>query len=59
MYAFVKFYSARAAANAKEKIHGKWFLGGQALKVGDAASHSEKASPINQKLSHKYVKYVS
>ncbi|XP_022800798.1 RAD52 motif-containing protein 1-like isoform X2 [Stylophora pistillata] len=32
-YAFVKFYSARAARRAKENIHGKWILGGLFLKV--------------------------
>jgi len=33
MYAFVKFYSARAAKKAKERISGKRLLGGQFLKV--------------------------
>jgi len=33
LYAFVKFYSARAAKKAKERISGKKLLGGQLLKV--------------------------
>jgi len=33
LYAFVKFYSARAAKKAKERISGKRLLGGQLLKV--------------------------
>ncbi|XP_020628514.1 RAD52 motif-containing protein 1-like [Orbicella faveolata] len=33
LYAFVKFYSARAAKKAKERINGKRLLGGQILKV--------------------------
>ena len=33
LYAFVKFYSARAARKAKERISGKRLLGGQFLKV--------------------------
>lgn len=33
LYAFVKFYSARAARRAQESISGKRLLGGQFLKV--------------------------
>ena len=33
LYAFVKFYSARAARRAKESISGTRLLGGQFLKV--------------------------
>ena len=33
LYAFVKFYSARAAKKAKERINGRRLLGGQFLKV--------------------------
>ena len=33
LYAFVKFYSAREAKKAKERISGKRLLGGQFLKV--------------------------
>ena len=33
LYAFVKFYSARAAKKAKERISGKRVLGVQFLKV--------------------------
>ena len=33
LYAFVKFYSVRAAKKAKERISGKRLLGGQVLKV--------------------------
>ena len=34
MYAFVKFYSRRAASRAKGRISGKRLLAGQFLKVG-------------------------
>lgn len=38
LYAFVKFYSARAARRAKEGISGKRLLGGQFVKVSFSAA---------------------
>ena len=36
LYSFVKYYSARAAARAKEQISGKRLLDGQFLKVSSS-----------------------
>nr|QIC49986.1 RAD52 motif-containing protein 1 [Actinia equina] len=33
LYAFVKFYSTKAAARAQRETNGKWLIGGQFLKV--------------------------
>ncbi|XP_001630648.3 RAD52 motif-containing protein 1 [Nematostella vectensis] len=45
LYAFVKFYSAKAALRAKEEVNGKWLIDGNILKVQFASRKKPSGVP--------------